>query len=446
LPYIAICKILRYNATSINGRAEDAHMVVQYWWERYGNYSPGRANLPHTGEVIACYRAKRYTSQQEFAIAAGVDKQTVAYWENQMYLSDPERRIFLARMLKISPALLGLTWQQVVYQEGKTASTSSLSHFADLAEEDTYYHYEDTVIMGWECFFSGRLFRVADRIGRRLRRLIAIVDRVPECDKEAWLSLLCQFYHLSTQVARHQGASKLYREQALVYNSSALEVATLLVNDYNDCEPLAMSLIRRADIHREQDSPTLAREAAQGAMKYIDQVRLPLKGNMYLIAAEAHAPYTVNDETLEKQVRRWQDKALSMVYDRKVEQDNTFWKLNLAGVHHERAKLFLQLHQYHPNRGFLKDARNELNLAWASMTPDLAEWRVYFHLTDARIFQQEHDLQASAKAGVTALKAAKAMQSKKRESQIQALYYDLMKIDAKNPYVHHLGAELGIFQ
>jgi hypothetical protein len=45
-----------------------------------------------------------------------------------MYLSDPERRIFLAKMLKIPPALLGLTWQQVVYQD-HAGTCTDVHHF-----------------------------------------------------------------------------------------------------------------------------------------------------------------------------------------------------------------------------------------------------------------------------------------------------------------------------
>src|SRR5689334_14807949 len=91
----------RYNSDRSCCLVEGVRMVVQYWWSRYGNYRPGRANLPHMGDVIVDYRSRRYSSQTAFAIAAGVDKQTVAYWENNMYLTDPERRIFLAKMCKI---------------------------------------------------------------------------------------------------------------------------------------------------------------------------------------------------------------------------------------------------------------------------------------------------------------------------------------------------------
>lgn len=52
-------------------------MDCWYWWSRYGSFSAGVGNLPHMGEVIAFYRAKRYKSQTEFAIASGFSKRSV---------------------------------------------------------------------------------------------------------------------------------------------------------------------------------------------------------------------------------------------------------------------------------------------------------------------------------------------------------------------------------
>ena len=67
------------------------------------DYSPGLYGLPHMGEVIADHRIKAgWTSQETFAIVCGVDKQTVAYWENQRYLADMDRRILLSKLLKDS--------------------------------------------------------------------------------------------------------------------------------------------------------------------------------------------------------------------------------------------------------------------------------------------------------------------------------------------------------
>ena len=109
------------------------------------DYSAGLYGLPHMGEVIADHRLKSgWTSQEAFAIVCGVDKQTVAYWENQIYLADMDRRILLCKLLKIPPALLGLTWRSVAEIDLETSTLSRPSEsMADLLEENAYALYED---------------------------------------------------------------------------------------------------------------------------------------------------------------------------------------------------------------------------------------------------------------------------------------------------------------
>ncbi|WP_416224245.1 helix-turn-helix transcriptional regulator, partial [Thermogemmatispora sp.] len=51
------------------------------WWRRYGNYPPGKYNLPHMGAVLSDYRQRRGYSRAEVAQALDVKKQTVSYWE-----------------------------------------------------------------------------------------------------------------------------------------------------------------------------------------------------------------------------------------------------------------------------------------------------------------------------------------------------------------------------
>jgi hypothetical protein len=223
--------------------------------------------------------------------------------------------------------------------------------------------------------------------------------------------------------------------------TSAIEIAT----DLEDVELLARSLQHRARIHMQQKNYALARADAQGAMEYVDRVRAPLKGNIYLASAEANAFYTSNDRELERQVKRWQDQALNLVWKGPFEVDRTFEVLNLAGVHHERAKTLIQFYEYHPKKETLADARDELNMAWKGLTPDLQEWRMYFYSTEAQLYGVEHDIEGSARTGLKALQAARAMQSKKGETQVKALYENLNGIDEVNPYVRNLGLELGIF-
>jgi len=415
-----------------------------YWWSRYGPFPPGEGILPHMGEVIAEYRKRLgYETQEQFARAAGVNLRAIVGWETTPMIHDHERRIFLAKMLKIPPALLGLDWRLVASEDSARFHEQFTDPLLEMAIEGNYYHYEDTLAMAWELLYNGQLLNIADRFERCLRKLKNMVQQVPERERDAWKSLLGQYLNLETQIILHRGGNGAQGHEALRVNGEALKLAA----GTEDTELIALLLISRASIHADHEDPAQAKGAAQAAMDYINKLRVPLSGNIYLASACYLASYTVNDATLEKEIQGWQEKALNLVYKAagKMEPDNSFLKLNLAGVHHERAKLFLQLHQNHPNRGFLKDARRELALAWDTFTPDITEWAVYFHLTEARLFESGHDLEASAKAGIAALQVAKTTHSKKRESGIQQLYSDLLHTDPHNPYVHNLGVELGIF-
>jgi DNA-binding XRE family transcriptional regulator len=109
-----------------------------------GNYSSGLYGLPHMGEVIADYRCRKgWKSQEAFAIVCGVDRQTVAYWERKEYLADMDRRIFIAKMLKVPPALLGLTWLSMADQDKTAIYAQTFHQMARLSDESIFTLYED---------------------------------------------------------------------------------------------------------------------------------------------------------------------------------------------------------------------------------------------------------------------------------------------------------------
>src|SRR5215469_15244036 len=108
------------------------------------DYSAGLYGLPHMGEVIADYRLKSgWTSQETFAIVCGVDKQTVAYWENQRYLADMDRRIFLCKLLKIPPGLLGLTWRSLLSDDQVPQHINDSEFMSELLGANSFGLYED---------------------------------------------------------------------------------------------------------------------------------------------------------------------------------------------------------------------------------------------------------------------------------------------------------------
>src|SRR5712691_8639337 len=159
-------------------------MDCWYWWSRYGNFSPGEGNLPHMGEVIAFYRSKRYKVQAEFALASGFSKRSVEEWESSVFTHDHNRRIFLAKMLRIPPALLGLDWRLVVFDTNKGEYKDPFSQMLDLIEEDAYYAYEDILVMGHEYIHNGGPIDIAYRVERRLRKLAEIAKNARATDED----------------------------------------------------------------------------------------------------------------------------------------------------------------------------------------------------------------------------------------------------------------------
>jgi len=120
-------------------------------------------------------------------------------------MHDEERRIFLAKFLSIPPALLGLDWRRIVYQDGTGELTGFFPEMVERIEEDAYYQFEDILVLAWQSLYNGGSLEIAPRIGRRLRKLIEITKNAPVLDQDAWQSLLCQFYQLHTGILEHYG-------------------------------------------------------------------------------------------------------------------------------------------------------------------------------------------------------------------------------------------------
>ncbi|GER89705.1 hypothetical protein KDW_38670 [Dictyobacter vulcani] len=165
----------------------------------YESYSPGLYGLPHMGEVIASFRRHRgWETQEAFAIVCGVDKQTVGYWENQRYLADMDRRIFLCKVLKITPpTLLGLTWHSIV-DDNQTEYARMLSNVEALLQENAYALYEDILTFAHDTSGKGVSPEGAYRFHKHQEELEALVKVAPEIEKDVWKDLLSRFYQHST--------------------------------------------------------------------------------------------------------------------------------------------------------------------------------------------------------------------------------------------------------
>ncbi len=389
------------------------------------------------GEVLAEYRRRRgYDTQGAFAIAAGVSLRTVQEWETAIMTHDHERRKFLAKMLKIPPALLGLDWRLVVFEDNKGKYNDPISRMVEIIEEDAYYMYEDILVMGHEYIHNGGPLDIAYRVERRLRKLTEITKNARPTDKEAWKSLLCRYYQLSTRI----------KQQCLIDNIAASKYAAKAIElaiDLQDVELIASAFVNSACTNDQQGKLNEARKDIAAALEYVDKVRNgPLKGNIYLESANINTEFAVNDSTLQNQCRAWQDKAANMLYKGVLVPDESFFRFNLSAVHHEKAKSLLHWQKTRDDR---KAVRNKLITAIETLSPDLNVWKAYYYMTEARLNMADHDLEGSAQSGKEALKVAKTMHSKMEEENVRELYYELIKQAPNNPYVGNLGVDLGIF-
>lgn len=415
---------------------------------RIEDYPPGKYGLPHMGAVIVDHRIKAgWTTQEEFAIVCGVDKKTVVYWESSGYLADMNRRIFLCKLLKIPPGLLGLTVASLIDTDKAFTATQELS---ELLQENAYALYEDILIFAHTSTDkyspSG-----AYRFYKHQQELEQIVRRAPELEKDAWTDLLSRFYQHSTFIAQHHKRD----EEALSLANKAITLAESLQDD----QLLGTALYRRSRVHLIQNRPDLARDDIQIALDKAKKARPFFKGSSYLLSAEVNALYAQGDETLKKQCRTWQENAGKLLYGQ-IEDDGTFLTFNLYAVHHERAKVLLRFALFHTNnnelleqlknqrranREIMKEAKSALNLARKHLEAQGNRSSMYLSITEAKAYIIDREIEESAKIAKIALQLAQKVHSYQGIEEIKQLYIILNQLTPKNPYVANLGVTLGVF-
>ncbi|WP_052890731.1 helix-turn-helix transcriptional regulator [Thermogemmatispora carboxidivorans] len=405
-----------------------------HWWRRYGEYAPGKHNLPHMGAVLSDYRQRRGYSRAEVAQALRVKKQTVSYWEATMYLADPERRVLLARFLQIPPALLGLAWEQVAYVGKEGEPGASYERLAEVVSLEGYYQYEDLLTLAKRLQYTGQIRVLAERMPRWLGRLRQKVKEAPASEREAWLWLQGQYLHLAAGVASHQPqmGAELGLTQELLGLARELDDPTLH----------GLAFFHLARCYLEGGDETSAKGAAQAGLSWVKRVGPALGGNLYLRAATVLAEVGEGDE---RQWRGWQEEALKLV--ERVEggeEDASQLKLNRAAVHHERAKLLLTLVQRQGESERLGETYRELAQARSGLGRDVGLWQMYLDVTEAKLFLAWGEVEQSAWLGARAWDVAQQMGSVKVEPELRGLYASLNAKAPGHASVQWLGLTLGM--
>jgi hypothetical protein len=291
------------------------------------------------------------------------------------------------------------------------------------------------------------------RFYKHQQELELLVSRVPAIEKDAWADLLSRFYQHATFIAQHQRKEN----GALSWANQAVSIAQSL----GDAELLGASLYRRSRVHLIQKRPDTAKEDITSALDKAKRARAPLKGSSCLLAAEVNSLYAGSDEGLKTTCRKWQDNALKLIYDNKVEDDGTFLTFGLYAVHHERAKTLLRFAFFHANNDelveqlknphvradsrILKDAKNALIAAKKHLEADSFTKEMYLSITEAKMYLVAREYEECAKIAKIALQFAHKSHSQQGREEVTQLYTILRQFVPMNPYVANLGVELRIF-
>ena len=293
--------------------------------------------------------------------------------------------------------------------------------------EETVALYEDLLALGWESTWRGGIEQFAPRLNRQLARLTTLADKSSIIEQKQWLTLLGRYYQLAMRCAQRQ----MQTQQALRDAQSSIEVATQL----EDAELLASAYFWRARLHLEHKHHELARDDVDAALLYAERVRTPLKGNIYLVAAEVYAADEANSQQMNTRCDQWHEKAATLVYAGGIEDDNSFVKLNVTTVHHERAKTLIQLQRF-------AEASSELTAAWKTLSPDLLVWHINLGLTEARLYATQKDIEGSTQALMKAIPIANALHAQDKMVQAHSLYLKLKTYARTHPLVCDLGVQL----
>lgn len=405
--------------------------TAYYWWYVYASFDPGEHNLPHMGQVIRHYRELRQWAIKDFAKAMQVTEHYVYEIESSSNMPESiSRRTAIAKLLKIPPALLGLSMITPIDQIIDDGTVNDITGIIRHIDAQRMLIYEDILTMSWELYYVGNFQHATRHIDQWISVLSHIVRDANGLARDQALAMLCRYYQLSCTAAR----DRMNIKQAFQDGKKAIDIALELEN----AELIASAYYRRARIYLQQGQFEKSLQDLEPALSYADLVRDPLKVSLYRSAAEAYSSLAKHDKPLQKRCLAYLDSATRIIRKGNLEADGSFVKPDIASVQIERSATFAEFKQY-------KDAHNALIVAHENINPENVRRQKDFLLTEADNYISEGELEGCCESIFAALKLARATSSRSNEHWMLSLYQQLQQKNANHPLVCRLGLELEVY-
>ena len=403
-----------------------------YWWYAYAPFEPGEHNRPHMGQVIRYYRELRGWAIKDLAKALQVSEHHVYEIESSGNMPESiSRRTLIAKLLKIPPALLGLSIIAAADEQTRATVEDDISGIVRAIDAQRMTAYEDILAMSWELYYMGNLQYATRNVAHWIRFLSRMVSDAKGIEHDQVLAMLCRFYQLSCTAARDRKDTV----RAIYDGKKAIDIALHLEN----AELIAEAYYRRIRVYLQEEQYDKAIQDVEAALHYLDVVRDPLKATLYKAAAEAYAPTAGNDKQVQKQCLMYLDSAGRVIRKGSLEPDGSFVKPDISSVQIERAAAFTQFDRR-------KDAHNALIIAHEQIPPGNMRRQKDLLLVEAETYLSENELGGCCESILESLKLMQATGSRSNETWVLSLYQQLQQRDANNPLVCRLGVELGVYQ
>ena len=141
--------------------------TLYHWWYVYGYFREGEGNLPHLGEVLRYYRKLLGIDKGVLAKRLACTKRYIEMLESDQNTTMPQllsRRIVLAQILQIPPALLGLSSLILSNAQETMVSLSALLSAETVMDAKTMAIYEAMLTLSWEFYYTSSIERAAKTI------------------------------------------------------------------------------------------------------------------------------------------------------------------------------------------------------------------------------------------------------------------------------------------
>jgi transcriptional regulator with XRE-family HTH domain len=384
--------------------------MAHYWWDVYGPFAPGDDGYPNAGQVVRHYRLLKNWTPAQLGEALGKSARWVQSMEHDNLVPEAiSRRRALAAILGIPPVLLGLA----ALDPGDSPLIPASSPRTKKVSLDSAQisQYQDVLRLYWELDYTSTAQEsLEDIVGwiRHLQTLVRTVSR--EQYQTPLVELMCRYHQLATWIARDQ------RDYSTAYShaNQAIKLAQSLDNP----ELQAVTLFRRGRTRLEQGDIAGAIRDLDAALPFAQRCRPQLKSLVLLAAGHARAHAAQLTATDITQAMALIDQAGRIVRTGRLEDDESFVKLNSGRYHQDRAGALIVV-------GRPSQALDELDLAVRGVGVDQTRRHAYIDVLRSQAYAVDGEVVMALATAEQALSVSKALKSTINIARLQDLCDDL---------------------